>query len=81
MERKDTKMWNDRKNEELHLFPMVLLLGIALAALLVISSVRAEARQAGEEIPQQKVIERTTSNTIQNDEPAVYRVEARLLPA
>jgi hypothetical protein len=82
MERKGTKMWNDRKNEELHLLPMALVLAIALAALLIIGNVRHEARAAGEEIPQTGSAGRTSRAVVQNDEPSVYLlVEPRLLSA
>ena len=73
-------MRNYETESRLRVLPMVLVLAIALAALLAIGNIRAEAH-IGEEIPQRGAIGRTTSDTVQNDEPAVYLVEPRLLPA
>jgi len=81
MERKDAVMRNYETETRLRVLPMVLVLAIALAALLIIGNVREEARAAGEEIPQTGSAGRTSRAVVQNDEPAVYLVELRLLPA
>jgi len=81
MERKDAAMRNYETETRLRVLPMVLVLAIALAALLIIGNVREEARAAGEEIPQTGSAGRTSRAVVQNDEPAVYLVELRLLPA
>ena len=74
-------MRNYETETRLRVLPMVLVLAIALAALLIIGNVREEARAAGEEIPQTGSAGRTSRAVVQNDEPAVYLVELRLLPA
>ena len=74
-------MRNYETETRLLVLPMVLVLAIALAALLIIGNVREEARAAGEEIPQTGSAGRTSRAVVQNDEPAVYLVEPRLLPA
>ena len=80
MERKDAKMRNYETESRLRVLPMVLVLAIALAALLVVGNLRDEARAAGEEIPQTGSAGRASRAVVQNDEPAVYLVDPRLLP-
>ena len=62
------------------LFPMLLVLLIALVAMLVVGNMRADAH-IGEEIPQTGSAGRSmSSNLVRNDPPVVYVVEAWLLP-
>ena len=80
MERKEATMRHDETETRLRLFPMLLVLLIALVAMLVVGNLRAEAH-IGEEIPQTGSAGRTmSSNLVRNDEPVVYTVEAGLLP-
>jgi hypothetical protein len=80
-QRKDATMRNYETETRLRVFPMMLVLAIALAALLIIGNVHDKARAAGEEIPQTGSAGRATRAVVQYDEPAVYLVEPRLMPA
>ena len=82
MERKDATMRHYGTETRLRLFPMLLVLVIALVAMLVVGNLRADAH-IGEEIPQAG--RSMSSNLVRNDhlhnnEPAVYTVEPGLLP-